>query len=324
MPLISIIMPTYNGEKFLSQALSSVCTQGNHVDLECIVVDDGSTDGTQAIIEYFSKKLPVHVVEKTTARGWVASTNMALEKARGEFSCFLHQDDIWLPGRLNLLREYIEQFPDVDFFITAAQFIDDKGRQLGVWSPTWDGFSLKMSKNTLRNWLLIQNVLAIPAPLFRTSLAKKVGGLDESLWYTADWDFWLKLVSAGAIGYFPDKTVGFRVHQQAQTVTCSEDVEGFSRQMEMVLLRHAGDVSANDVYRRAASFSIRVNVVLASVLHGNWRAIYPILCSSFWFDWEMLRIYWQRSCIAQRVMARVRERVYAWRYSVRNWVRGDR
>ncbi len=320
---LSVIIPTYNGEQFLAEALESICQQSDVSDIECVVVDDGSTDSTLSIIGKFLDKLTLVVVKKTGEKGWVSSTNLALQHARGVYSCFLHQDDIWLPNRLAVLRTLIKTYPLIDCFITSAQFVSANGRVLGNWTPKFNSLPRGLSTQDVLEVLLIQNVIAIPAPLFRTRTALDVGGLDESLWYTADWDFWLKLVSVGTAGYFPDKTVGFRIHQQAQTVKRSDNAGDFSLQMESVLLRHAEDVSVNDVYRRAANFSIRVNVVLASVLHGNWRIAYPFLWNGFWLDWKMLHTYWQNSCIAQRVMARVRGQVYAWRCSVRNRVRGD-
>ena len=67
--------------------------------------------------------------------------------------------------------------------------------------------------------LLVQNFIAIPAPLFRRDQALSVGGLDARLWYAADWDFWLKLAAMGPTVYSPRPLAGFRIHSQSQTIT---------------------------------------------------------------------------------------------------------
>lgn len=306
MPLISIIIPTYNGEKYLAQALESVVAQGKVDDIECVVVDDGSTDNTLAILASFSEKLPLVIVKKEAERGWVASSNLALQKVRGVFSCFLHQDDVWLPGRLALLRQWISQSPDIDCFFTAAQFVDASGNRLGRWAPRWDALPQVNTKESLLNHLLVQNVLAIPAPLFRTQIAREVGGLDEKLWYTADWDFWLKFVAVSEVGYLLDETVGFRVHANSQTVVRSGEIEAFRAQMDVVLKRHTGWLTHKDVCLRAAQFSIDVNVALAAVLHGNFRRLHLLVAPILRCDWRLLYMYFSCSTIGARVLARLR------------------
>lgn len=304
--VLSLIIPTYNGERFLAEALESVCAQGDIGDIECIVVDDHSTDSTLSIANAFAARLPLVVVPKNAERGWVASSNAALAAARGVYSCFLHQDDVWLPERLSMLRALMCQYPDIDCFLTAARFIDDTGAGLGRWAPAMAVLPEVMPASQLIERLLVQNALAIPAPVFRTELARRVGGLDESLWYTADWDFWLKLVAAGKTGYIARETVGFRIHAGSQTVVRSGDAALFRAQMETVLHRHLGACWLGDDYLRAARFSIDVNVALAALLHGRPRQLLSLVKPFSRLDWRMLRLYSRYSCIGQRVLPRLR------------------
>ncbi len=301
--ILSVIIPTYNGEQFLAEALESICLQGDVGDIECIVVDDGSEDGTLSVVEKFSNKLTLVVVKKVGERGWVSSTNLALQHARGIYSCFLHQDDIWLSNRLAVLRALIKAYPLVDFFITSTQFVGTNGRVLGSWTPKFDSLPRVLPAQDALKVLLIQNAIAIPAPLFRTRTALGVGGLDESLWYTADWDFWLRLVSAGVVAYFPQETVGFRIHAASQTVVRSDKASVFHAQMQAVIDRHAVTVS-DDVYARAARFSVEVNVALASAMHGQLSSLLRLAGLFFRSDCRMLCLYFKCSGIRQRVLPR--------------------
>ncbi|MEM7592684.1 MAG: glycosyltransferase family 2 protein, partial [Cyanobacteria bacterium P01_A01_bin.83] len=98
-PWLSVIIPTYNGSKYLAAALNSIVVQQEQ-DLECVVIDDGSTDNTLEIVEQYQQKLKIKLITKARQGNWVASTNQALKVANGVHACFLHQDDLWLEGRL--------------------------------------------------------------------------------------------------------------------------------------------------------------------------------------------------------------------------------
>ena len=175
MTWLSVIIPTYNGKKYLAATLESICSQGRLDDVECIVIDDGSDDGTLAIARQFSSVIPIVFVEKKPDKSWVSSTNVGLAKARGEFSCFLHQDDLWLPGRLENMHKLSDQYPEVDCFLTAARFVDSQGRRLCSWMPPLDALPAIMSPQSMVEKLLVQNFLAIPAPMFRTTCALRLG-----------------------------------------------------------------------------------------------------------------------------------------------------
>src|SRR5947207_2827800 len=122
-------MPTYNGARHLPAALGSIYSQGA-TDLEVIAIDDGSTDDTIPILNSFSSKIPLRIIERPHGGNWVASTNEGLSAAAGEWVCFLHQDDLWLPGRIAALRSLVGKL-DVDLVLSPCRFIDERGRRLG-------------------------------------------------------------------------------------------------------------------------------------------------------------------------------------------------
>ena len=90
--------------------------------------------------------------------------------------------------------------------------------------------------------MLVQNFISMPAPLFSREAALRVGGLDEDLWYTADWDFWLKLAAVGKTIYVPRALSAFRIHPHSQTVERSTQTDDFRRQLAIVLEKHITNV----------------------------------------------------------------------------------
>ena len=101
-PFLSVIMPCYNGERFIAAALESVRTQYRD-GIELLVIDDGSQDRTLEIVRDFAQALPMRIISPGRIGNWVAATNIGLREATGDWACFLHQDDLWLSGRMERL-----------------------------------------------------------------------------------------------------------------------------------------------------------------------------------------------------------------------------
>jgi glycosyltransferase involved in cell wall biosynthesis len=308
-PWLSVLIPTHNGQAFLRAALDSIIAQGES-RIECIAVDDASTDGTIPILEDYTHRLPLTIRRHRRQGNWARSTNEALEAAQGEFITFLHQDDIWLGNRVAALRTLADRSPQARWFLTSAIFMDAIGRQVGRWRcplPAWPDV---IDKNSLLARLLVQNFVAIPAPVVARDLALRVGGLDECAWYTADWDFWLKLAALEVPVYYPTPTVAFRLHRHSQTNVRSSSSGDFRSQHTSVVERHFEAWKAPYARKvrvwQISSFSTEVNVALASVFHGDMRS-FPSLFAKFLSlglpnQFEYLR----NSRIWERVLARIR------------------
>lgn len=272
-PWLSVVMPTYNGAEFLHAALESLESEASD-DVEIVVADDGSTDGTIDVLRAHQSRLQLRVVQRKRVGNWVAGTNVALREATGSYACFLHQDDIWIQGRLASLRKALAG-GDAALVVHSAIFIDRFGRPLGRWSCPFRGRDEVISSPDFVERLLVQNFLAIAAPVFDRAAALRAGPLDEALWYTADWDFWLRLGQLGPVRYVPTPLVGFRVHPASQTMARNRTRSDFEEQLTTVLRRHlptwsstAPPSRARSV-QRAAEFSVRVNAALAGVVRGE-------------------------------------------------------
>lgn len=307
-PWLSIVIPTYNGEKYLAAALDSVVAQADE-ELECVIVDDGSTDDTFSIVEAYRDKLNLKLVKRSRVGNWVTNTNYALSIASGKYACFLHQDDIWLPNRLKTIKKAVALFPQADLYLHSALFIDNAGDRLGIWQCPLPSLQL-IDSETMVAKLLVQNFIAIPAPIFKRQLALDLGGMDENLWYTADWDFWLKLASAGHTVYSSEPLAAFRVHGDSQTIRRSSSIEDFRQQLRMVVNKYldcAGGDSA--ALQKIAWFSTEVNTTLAAMVHGKSANVWQLFSDfAFLGPWGWYR-YWQDSRIQERVSARLKAKL---------------
>jgi len=126
--LVSVIIPVFNGARFLRQALKSVFAQ-DYSPLEVIVVDDGSTDGSAAIAAAFPE---VVLLTQTNQGAWVAR-NKALARVRGEFIAFLDADDLWLPGKLTAQVAWLKANPEFGYVAAKFRNFLEKGTPRPPW-----------------------------------------------------------------------------------------------------------------------------------------------------------------------------------------------
>jgi hypothetical protein len=308
-PWLSVIMPTYNGAAYLADTLASIHRQSDK-QIEVIAVDDGSSDDTLAILNTYANWLPLRIIARIRVGNWVANTNVGLNEARGKYVCFLHQDDLWLPGRLRTLRRLVHWEPQAALYCHASRYSDSSGRGLGVWrSPLPVGRS---EPQRVVEQLLVQNFLAVPAPLFTRAAALGAGGMDENLWYTADWDLWLKLASAGTVVYHPAPLAAFRLHPQSQTAQGVARASDMHKQCETVLQRHLPRWEAANPGRseigQAARMSVEVNHALAACAYGDRPRWLPLAARLLALGPAGSYRYFRDSRIVERVAAQVRAR----------------
>lgn len=306
---LSVLIPTYNGANFLSTALDSIIIQ-EFSNIECIAIDDGSTDSTLSILRAYQDQLPIQIIQRERGNNWVANTNHALSVAQGEYICLLHQDDLWFAERLNTLKWLTESAPQAVLFLHPSHYVDLRGNCLGMWRCPLPSFPRTSKPDTMIEKLLIQNFIAIPAPVFKKEIAIRVGGMDEKAWYAADWDLWLKISSLGDTVYYPKALSGFRIHPSSQTVIRSSYLQDFRNQLETVADRHLTRWNVPNSRKKRVSkiarFSIDMNAALAGSLHGNDIGVVKLIMdfislSPFgWHDYVVNSRVWER------VIARLR------------------
>jgi len=308
-PLLSVVMPVYNGERFIAAALESV--RGQHEGIELVIVDDGSSDRTLDIVRDFAKVLPIRLLTPRRIGNWVAVSNIGLREATGDWACFLHQDDLWLPGRIERLRGEMESAEDA-LVLHNAIFVGPDGRELGPWTcPLPEG---DVPQERFIERLLIQNFIAIPSPVFRRNAAIGSGGLDEGLWFSADWDLWLRLGALGPVRFIAETLSAFRVHPASQTAARKALPEEWETQLTTVLARHLQNLPVTGNLRakveRAGMASIAVNSALSAASRGE-----PVSPSQVFLKLLALGPSgWHRYVRDSRIVQRVRSRLKAQRF----------
>lgn len=184
-PRVSVLMPAWNRARFIEEAMSSVLGQ-TFRDLELIVVDDGSTDDTAELVRS-CRDSRVKLFQQDHA-GISAALNRALEVASGQYVARLDSDDVWLPSFLDVQLEVLEKHPGVDIVYAKGECMDAKGRAL---PSTW-GTDLRYPSDPLRSFLYADPTCNITV-LARRSCFDRVGGYDESLHTSEDWDIWVRM-----------------------------------------------------------------------------------------------------------------------------------
>ena len=194
MPKVSVIIPTYNRLPMLKEAVDSVLAQGFE-DLELIVVDAGSTDGTAEEMKEYRGR--VKLIEHTENRGVSAARNRGILHAKGKYIAFLDSDDLWVKGKLKIEVAFLNDNPHYPLCYTDEIWIR-KGKRVNP--------MLKHAKYS--GWIFEKCLpLCIISPssvMMKRTLFSKVGLFDEALPVCEDYDFWLR-VSARFPIFFIDR-----------------------------------------------------------------------------------------------------------------------
>lgn len=206
-PCVSVIIPTYNSAAYLPQAIQSVLDQ-DFDDFEIIIVDDGSTDDTSTMLAPFRDQ--VRCVRQEN-RGNAAARNRGLAEARAEWLCFLDSDDTWLPGKLRQQWDDLRAHPEAGWSFTGAQKVYESG-ETEPFPPDpaeqelWDRLVLGQPFGASHSGLMVHR-----------SCFEQVGGFDENLRLSVDWDIFIRLARRFQVRNIPDVLVNHRRHSSNTT-----------------------------------------------------------------------------------------------------------
>jgi len=186
MPLISVIIPVYNGEKTIKKTIESVLNQ-TFSDFELLAIDDGSQDSTLSVLkEITDSRLNIFSFPNA---GVSASRNRGLAEARGEYISFLDADDLWTPDKLEAQLKALQENSQAAVAYSWSDWIDESGQFLRA------GGHITVNGNAYEKLLLRDFVESGSNPLIRKYALDEVGGFDQSVTPAEDWDMWLKLAA---------------------------------------------------------------------------------------------------------------------------------
>ncbi len=205
MTRVSILLPVYNGERFIERAIKSVLVQ-SYRDFELIIIDDCSTDKTPLLIQKYAQlDKRVRPLRNPHNLGIQKTLNHGLKEATGEFIARIDDDDFWTDvNKLKNQIEFLESNPDHVLVGTAVMVVDENSKELFRYqNPQTDG--------QIRSRILYRNCFAHASVVFRRLAAVAAGGYSELplTHRVEDYDLWLKLGTMGKLANLPDYALGF-------------------------------------------------------------------------------------------------------------------
>jgi glycosyltransferase involved in cell wall biosynthesis len=210
-PLVSIIVPVLDGEAYLRESLDSILGQV-YPSIELIVMDDGSTDGTEAIVATYGDR--VRYVRQPATRGIYGNANDGIALARGEFIGVFHADDVYLPEMVEREVSWLLSHPSAGAVFCSDVFIDPDGNELGRLNPPPElaGGKPLDYEQVLNGLLRYKNAfLRCPTALVRASVYAALGGYrDETFKNTSDLEMWLRIARSFELGVLDDHLLLYR------------------------------------------------------------------------------------------------------------------
>lgn len=202
MPKVSVIIPAYNAEAFLSEAIESVLAQ-SFQDFEVIVIDDGSTDDSARIANSFGGNVFCLSQEN---RGLAAARNRGIAESKGELIALLDADDYWLAEKLEKQVELLERESEAVACFTLTENFNDQGETLET--------SVEPDYADIVEALLLYSCIIGPpsSVMIKRSALNKIGDFDMNFSQCADWDMWLRLAELGKVVYVNKPLVRYRIH----------------------------------------------------------------------------------------------------------------
>lgn len=202
-PLVTVITPTYNREKYLPEAIDGVLEQtfGN---FELIVVDDGSTDNSSEILAAYNAKDDRVRTFQQENQGQSIARNRGLAEARGKFICFLDSDNYWPAEKLQQQIDLFEKHPSADVIYGDTITINEEGRELTRHNMT--RYSGHIAK-----WMLRDNCVSMNTAMARRKCFDQMGGMSGQRRVADDYDLWLKFSARYQFLYVPEFWAYYRV-----------------------------------------------------------------------------------------------------------------
>ena len=206
-PLVSIIVPSYNYGHFIEMTLDSVVAQ-TYEEIECVVVDDGSTDDTAERVARFIERDERFLYLYKTNEGLGAARNTGIINSRGEYLQFLDSDDLLEFQKVSQQVEFLENHPDIDIVYGGAFYFlsDDMDRTLAPKCGNPADWVPKLSASDEQTLLtLIKHPMPVNAPLIRRRVIEDVGLFETAIRQVEDWDFWIRCAARGKRFQFQDR-----------------------------------------------------------------------------------------------------------------------
>ncbi|MBI4781803.1 MAG: glycosyltransferase [Oscillatoriophycideae cyanobacterium NC_groundwater_1537_Pr4_S-0.65um_50_18] len=227
-PAISVLMPVYNGDRYLTEAVESVLAQ-TFTDFEFLIIDDGSTDRSLQILQqYAAQDDRIRLISREN-RGLIATLNQMLELAQGEFLARMDADDIAVGDRFAAQLEFLRQHPDYVCVGGAFALMDAQGR-------TVLPLEMPETNDEIQQAILSgRTIINHPCAMIRRQALEAIGGYDTAMVTVEDLDMLLRLGEVGKLANLKQMVLKYRFHMESVSAKRSE----FQHQMAQEACRRA-------------------------------------------------------------------------------------
>lgn len=211
-PLVSINIATYNRAKYITEAINSVLNQ-SFQNWELIIVDDGSTDETEKIINPYLADLRIRYFKNETNKNISYTRNRALTESKGKFIAILDSDDKWLdPDKLAKQISFLDKYPDHNLVGSGIVIIDDEGKKIKEEKKL-------LTAEEIKQGILFRNPITHSSVLYLREVVLSLGSYDLDLNGIEDYDLWLRLGQVGKLANLSDCSTGYRKHNSNISLT---------------------------------------------------------------------------------------------------------
>lgn len=224
MPIVSVIIPVFNGEKYLRYAIESILSQ-TFRDFELIVIDDGSTDNTRNILENYEKRI---IWRYQKNMGQAAAINKAYRIASGKYFAYLDSDDMCMPNRLEVQVEYLDRHPMTYLVYSDRYCINEYGKII----------EYDRKKQVDQFSILQYNFIIRSSVMHRRECLDKVGLFDEKNTGNDDWDMWVRISEKFHMNHINLPLVKYRIHDYNISLNRSHKMN-FNRWTKLKMLERA-------------------------------------------------------------------------------------
>lgn len=261
MAQVSVIIPTYNADDTIAVAVDSALGQ-RRVDVEVIIVDDGSEDHTCKLLRQFQGRV---TLIRRAHQGRSAARNAALAVATAPLVAFLDADDVWLDTKLQVQVSYLERYPEAALTYSCATLMNAEG--VCLVPPVRIGGG-RPGLSDVREELLDGNMLPLLTVTARTEVVKKAGIFAPALDCFEDWDLWLRVAALGSFHFSEDCLANYRMHGIARLAAMESRPEAVKQCVSMLTKYGNGarvKKAVMHVYARGAVYSCMLENYLQAV-----------------------------------------------------------
>lgn len=260
LPSVTVLIPTYERESFLPAAIESVLAQ-DHPDFELIVLDDGSADGTAAILERYAAAEPESRFrhDRHDNMGQARTLNRGFEMARGELVGYLSSDDALLPGALTELAGALAERPDAVVAYPGWEYIEEDGTHIDTVIP---------EKFSLLHAIRASDPVIGPGAFLRTAAIAEVGGWSPEIVYSGDFEFWTRVATLGPFLRVAKNLSQYRWHE-GMTGRSSTGIQIARERVEIVDRVFARDDLSPEIRSVEAEAYRSAYLAGAGLLGGN-------------------------------------------------------